>query len=468
MSAATTDKEPKSKLPKVLRIGIIQGGKIIEERRLKRRETVSIGQSDKATFTVAGVALPKTFDLFECVAGKYTIRLNDTMTGGVQKGQSAVTDYKTMRSAGKLTKKGDVYIVPLTDESRGKVIMGDLTVLFQFVDPPLAPARMEIPADVKGNILQTVDIQFSSILVATMLMSISVASYAAQQPYVEPSTIEQISERFQVMIMPDRIPEPPKDPNADKDAKGDVDKGKDKAKKKKRKKKKTKVAKKGKEGGGKKVSAEAAARAKKEAARKAVAGKGLLAVIGTAGDGPAAGGALADVFKDGGFQESELGNAFSGIQGIDVADSSGAAGTRGGGAGESAGIGDLGTEGGGDVTTGNKVETKVSGRVGTEAPEVEGDLSPAKIQRAMRKYVSGVKDCYERALKRNPKLAGKIVIGFEILENGKVAEFDFPEDTVGSESVRVCIKKRSRMWRFPRPEGGGVYVQFPLVFEPSG
>ena len=35
--------------PKILRIGIIQNGKIVEERLVRKRENVTIGQSTQAT-----------------------------------------------------------------------------------------------------------------------------------------------------------------------------------------------------------------------------------------------------------------------------------------------------------------------------------------------------------------------------------------------------------------------------------
>ena len=47
-------------------------------------------------------------------------------------------------------------------------------------------------------------------------------AYARSLPYLEPSSIEQVSERYQKMIMPDRIPEPPQmlaDKGGDQDTK---------------------------------------------------------------------------------------------------------------------------------------------------------------------------------------------------------------------------------------------------------
>ena len=37
---------------KVLRVGVILGGKIVEERLIRTRETVTIGQSAKNTFSI--------------------------------------------------------------------------------------------------------------------------------------------------------------------------------------------------------------------------------------------------------------------------------------------------------------------------------------------------------------------------------------------------------------------------------
>lgn len=462
----TSGKSASSGQTKVLRIGIIHGGKIIEERRLKKRETVSIGTAQKSTFNVSSTSVPKHMDVFELVGGKYTVRFDEKMDGRVQTGKTSVRSFKDLRADKTTAKKGEFYTVPISDESRGKVIFEDVTMLFQFVDPPAAPGRVELPADIRGGIISTLDLQFSSILVVVALLCVSVVGYASNQPYVEPTSIEQISERYQKLIMPDRLPEPPRP--TDVDDKAGEDKKEEAAKKEEPKK--AAKPKKGKpsKGNGEdkpKVSAEAAAKARKEAITKQVAGKGLLGVIGVRGKEEA--GALADVFADGGGVENELGNAFSGIQGVDIAENGGAVGTRGGGSGEATTIGDIGTEGGGSVETGKKTEAQVKGTVQSEAPEVDGELSVAKVKSAMRKYISGVKDCYDRALKRNPKLAGKIVIGFEILETGKVAEFAFPTDNVGSSEVRSCIQSRSRTWRFPKPDGGAVYVEFPLLFEPS-
>ena len=49
---------------RILRIGILLGGKIVEERLIRERTSVSIGQSMKNTFSIPVEGLPLEFTLF--------------------------------------------------------------------------------------------------------------------------------------------------------------------------------------------------------------------------------------------------------------------------------------------------------------------------------------------------------------------------------------------------------------------
>src|SRR5262245_54559633 len=69
--------------PKVLRIGLVQGGRIIEERIVKQRTSVTIGQSEKAMFVVPSQHIPPQFKLFELIGNEYYLNFLDGMTGRV-------------------------------------------------------------------------------------------------------------------------------------------------------------------------------------------------------------------------------------------------------------------------------------------------------------------------------------------------------------------------------------------------
>ena len=440
--------------PKMLRIGIVQRGKIIDERELKRRETVSIGTDEKATFTAISDAMPKKFDLFEYDGKQYFLRFEPTMEGRILlRGQKDAITFNKLRNLGQVTRKSGVEAIALDDSSRGKVTIGDVGVLFQFKPPAAAPVKPVLPADIRGTLLQNIDTQFAVIFVIVAVLQISLVTYARSLPYVEPTSIEQIGKVYQRMIMPDRVPEPPKPPEAPKDEEKPGDEqAKKKAKTKPKAKKKPA-----------KQSAEASAKAKRDALKKKVAGKGLLKVLGAKGSA----GALSDVFSEGTSAIGDLGKAFDGIQGVDVASEGNAGGTRGGGSGEGVGIGDLQTEGGGqNVRAGVKREARVSGSARVEAPAVDGELSQAAISRVLNRQKKALRDCYERALKRDRGLSGKIIISFEILETGRTSSIRI-DDQMGSDAVSRCISGRVKYWRFPKPDGGSVFVDLPIVFQPS-
>jgi hypothetical protein len=49
---------PQATGPKVLRIGLVQGGKVIEERVIKQRTHVTIGPSEKSMFVIPSKNFP--------------------------------------------------------------------------------------------------------------------------------------------------------------------------------------------------------------------------------------------------------------------------------------------------------------------------------------------------------------------------------------------------------------------------
>ena len=69
--------------PKVLRIGLVQGGRVSEERIIKQRTSVSVGASEKNMFVIRGGELPANFRLFELVGNEYYLNFVDGMKGRV-------------------------------------------------------------------------------------------------------------------------------------------------------------------------------------------------------------------------------------------------------------------------------------------------------------------------------------------------------------------------------------------------
>jgi len=143
--------------PKVLRIGLVQGGRVIEERIIKQRLTVTVGSNERAMFVVQSQGVPPMFKLFELIGSDYYLNFLDGMTGRVALA-TGITDIQALR--GQAKKVAGAYQVKLTEEARGKIVVGETTFLFQFVAPPPVQPRPQLPLAVKGGIASQIDVRW--------------------------------------------------------------------------------------------------------------------------------------------------------------------------------------------------------------------------------------------------------------------------------------------------------------------
>ncbi len=437
---------------KALRIGIIQKGKIIEERLLKQREPVTIGSGPKNTFSIPQSDLPETFTLFTVARGELSLAFDDRMDGRIH-GPSGAADFGALAAEGLAKRRGAIHVLPLRDDQWGKVLVGEVTVLFQFVTPPPEPPRPTLPQVARGNHFRSMDRLFVLVLLGSLGLHVSAYAGLSAQPVREEVTLEEIPDRFAKLLIPERKPAAA----AVKEEKVEI------AEKKPEEKKP--------EDDRKEAADDAAKQAVRKAARsaavaKAVQSKGLLRVLGALGPGTGSG-AVADVFgKGAGF--GDVAAALSSAGGVAVATDPGTvAGRKGGEQGGPAQIGDLGTSGAGGskVALGVKTEVRVSGSVAAEDADIDSpDIDQGKLGAFVRARMGAIKACYENQLKRNPGLRGKIRIRFTILETGGLADIVAAESSVGSAEVVACIIGTMRTWRTPFRPAGTVAVEYPFVF----
>jgi len=431
---------------KNLRVALIQGSKITEDRTLKRRASVTVGQDAKNTFVVPVSNLPTTFTLFELRNNEYFLVFRAGMDGkvDVQGSKSAMT-LDQLRQQGIAKARGDVFLVPLSDRSTGSVSLGESRLLFQFVTPPPEPPKPQLPANVKGSLLAQVDQFFFIVLAVSLFIHFSGATFIACQPMPEERelSLDELPDRFVKQMMPVEVKK--EEPQGAVAEAPKVQKKQDK--------------------GDENKKPTSNAQAKAELAKK-VASKGLLKIIGSSSGGA---GAFEDVLGSSSGVGS-ISDALSGAGGVGVAtaDSLGGNGPKGGGAGEAASIGDLGTSGGGNVALAEKGPAKIRGRVADQAPEVEStDVDREALARFVRLRKGAIQNCYEKELKRNPSLKGKVVVRFTITSSGGTREIEIEENTLGNEAVASCIRTVVRGWRFPFKPDDDVPVAYPFVFAPA-
>lgn len=446
---------------RILRIGIVQGGRIVEERLIRKRDNISVGWSSKATFAVPSEALPKQWLLFEAHPKGYIAHFAEAMDARIAVGNEVIS-LAQLKQAGRLRKHGASSRYLLDERSRGKITVGDLSVLFQFVTPPPPQPRPQLPASVRGSIFGTMDWFYTSIAAGSFLAHLIMVLYLRSVDWPRKPDIEEIPDRFVQMVVRQKPPEPPKE-----NAKQDDTKKEDDSKAKKVPAANAAASKTPK----KEISAEEKERL--DAERRArlaeqVRNTGILKLLGAKADGS---GSIADVLGKGDVDRDQE-KAFQGVGGLAVA--TGDASLRGvktgtGGSGKVANISGLrgaGSIAGGDTGAG-QTEKRVTGVVKSEAPAVDGELDPSLVSKEVRTRLGAIKGCYERALKRNPSLSGKIKVRWTITAAGTVSSVEIEEDSMGDGEVSSCIKGLVSRWRFPAPSGGSVDVVYPFVFQSS-
>lgn len=96
---------------------------------------------------------------------------------------------------------------------------------------------------------------------------------------------------------------------------------------------------------------------------------------------------------------------------------------------------------------------------GAEPPGLQGQLT-AKAALA--------RGCYERALRQNPTLQGRLRVSVRVGTNGNVCSANIAQNELGDPGVASCVVQIFRSATFAAPSGGCVEAQVPIRFAPKG
>lgn len=99
---------------------------------------------------------------------------------------------------------------------------------------------------------------------------------------------------------------------------------------------------------------------------------------------------------------------------------------------------------------------------------VLGSIDRTTIDDVVRRDVNAIRYCYEKALRLDSTLAGKVVVKFVIAPDGSVSTATIRSSELDDEAVEQCVAGRFLKMQFPQPAGGGiVIVSYPFQFEPG-
>jgi len=137
-----------------LRIGVVLRGQLVEERLFQ--DPVTLGQSLRCALSVPTDEMPYEHTLFTVDQGRFVLHAlpkMETRLAGVTNGA-------------------------LDRGARGRLMLGDASILFQEVATPPVQPRQQLPASIRGTFADRIDRRLAVIIGASLLAHIGIAAYA--------------------------------------------------------------------------------------------------------------------------------------------------------------------------------------------------------------------------------------------------------------------------------------------------
>ena len=177
-----------------LRVAVVREGRITEEKRIARREEVTLG-GERATLVTGGPR--RTLFAHDGHGGTGFALVGGGLAGRVQQA-GHVHD---------LAQLDDGTRLPLVPGARGRVVVSGVTLLFDFV-PARARTRPALPAAVRQGLLGGVDWPFTSWVTAAMLSCFAfvAASEASDPPFTSEVDVQDVIAR---LVIDPPAPPPP-------------------------------------------------------------------------------------------------------------------------------------------------------------------------------------------------------------------------------------------------------------------
>ena len=446
--------------PKVLRIGLVQGGKVIEERVIKQRTNVTIGPSEKSMFVIPSKAIPPNFKVFELKCGDYCLIFLDGMTGRVAL-KTGISDLAALKSQAKRVPMGNVqaYQVPLSEEARGKVVVGETTFLFQFVAPPPVQPKPQLPVSVRSGLASDIDWTTTIIAAFSFLFHFGAVG-SIYSDWMDPIVDDEVSVNQLLDSVRSLPPPPPIEQPKESDQPTTTAAGAA-----------ADAPKAASHGGAGAKGAGASGKSIGDARAQAISSELAQLDVAMVGALNSKGGATSSVLDRGdtptglldGAAANGAGVGAGGVAGLHLGSGGGGALRPGaGGGGDLAGIAECGG-GSGNTTTGTTA--KVKGPVGNASiggAAVSGG-AVANAPSVVAGMTAGFRRCYNRGLQEDPNMKGTVRITARIGPNGEVLSAS-PSGSGLSGTVMGCVAARVSSAQFAAPEGGGATIVIPVTF----
>lgn len=460
-------------------ISLFRGGQLLGRSVIKGR-SLSTGKDWKCDIPDPHSEYGRLTILKKGFRG-YILNLPIGSHGSFRKGGSALSLDQMVRW-GLAHKTSSGYAMPLDDDTSAEFTIGDTTFRMAFGE--VVPVQTVSPATPYGTVPFRLrfgfpdpsDIVFTAILILVFALEVLSVRGLRDYPIPEIRTLQQLPRRISRLILEPSAP-PPVPRVIRPSEKGSAPKGPE-------------------TGGAVKAGKETPPAEPRESAvlpgpskvpapgggvettRRHVSGIGVLGVLtgrGTAGRTAGEKGVTALQLNE--KMERDLDRVLSEVRGITVP------GTGAGGGSET---GNREGTGNGLITIDGKIAGEgTGGRIqvsdiggGTAAPgpaektevirpETRDERSSRVISRVVASHTGAIRYAYNRELRKNPALRGKIVLAFSISPEGDVIKCTVQESEMKWPPLEESLVRMVLGWKFPKIPEGTVTVSYPLVFFPS-
>jgi TonB family protein len=100
----------------------------------------------------------------------------------------------------------------------------------------------------------------------------------------------------------------------------------------------------------------------------------------------------------------------------------------------------------------------------TEFPNAD-QMKAQDIGDTVKHHIPEVKACYDEVLRKNAKLTGKVVLQWDIDENGNAVGAKVKSSDIKDSTLQKCLLRHLKTWHFSKaPKGVIGRVVYPFVF----
>jgi|GEM_PF-3776900 hypothetical protein len=95
--------------------------------------------------------------------------------------------------------------------------------------------------------------------------------------------------------------------------------------------------------------------------------------------------------------------------------------------------------------------TRAPASVESSAPVGEVSAKDRKdmVMKTISRNFTSLKSCYKAGLKKNGKMEGKVVMGWDLDAEGRVVKATVDNSQLGNKEVEACMVQRFSEWDFP-------------------